>query len=283
MLGLIVKGIAGFYYVRYERLVFQCKARGIFKKDGVTPTVGDYVEFEALDDEEGVINSILPRQNHFIRPPIANVDCFFIVLAAAQPEPNLFILDKFLVNSESAETPVVICINKTDLSTEEKLRSIESIYEGIYPVLRLSCVTGEGLDLLPGYIEGKKIALAGPSGVGKTTMINRLRTGANLETGSVSDKTKRGRHVTRHVELYETDCGGMIFDTPGFTSFDAYGAEAGELADYFPEMADYTGKCKFDDCLHLKEPGCAVRDAVQNRNIAESRYESYVRQLTEGS
>jgi ribosome biogenesis GTPase len=243
--------------------------------------VGDYVEFETLDDEEGVINNIIPRQNHFIRPPIANVDCFFIVLAAAHPEPNMFIIDKFLVTSELAETPVVICINKIDLSNEEKLCSIECIYKGIYPIIRLSCVTGEGLDLMPEHIKDKKIALAGPSGVGKTTIINRLLGGDNLETGAVSAKTKRGRHVTRHVELYEKKFGGMLFDTPGFTSFDAYGAGHGELADYFPEMADYLGKCKFDDCLHLKEPGCAVRDAVLNRMIAASRYESYVRHLAE--
>jgi len=279
MVGLITKGIAGFYYVRYETVVFQCKARGIFKKDGVTPTVGDYVEFEALDEEEGVINSILPRRNHFIRPPIANVDCFFIVVAAAQPQPNLLILDKFLVTAERAGIPSVICINKMDLSTEEKLMMFETIYKAIYPILKISCVTGEGLNLMPDLIKGRKVALTGPSGVGKSTIINKLQDGLKLATDSVSVKTKRGRHVTRHVELFEADFGGMIFDTPGFTSFDAIGAESREIACFYPEMIKYIGKCRFDDCMHLKEPDCAVLDAVRKGEIAASRYESYRRQI----
>ena len=281
MLGLIVKGIAGFYYVRNESSVYQCKARGIFKKESITPAVGDHVEFDAIDAEEGVINTILPRRNHFIRPHIANVDCFLIVLAAAQPKPNLLILDKFLVTAEKADTPAVICINKIDLSTGAILRTIESIYAGIYPVIKVSCITGAGFDLIPEYIKDRKVALAGPSGVGKSTMINKLQSSLNLETGSVSAKTKRGRHITRHVELFETDFGGIIFDTPGFTSFDAFGAEAEELSECFPEMAEYMGKCRFDDCRHLREPGCAVLDAVEGRKIAASRYESYMKQMTE--
>ena len=281
MLGLIVKGIAGFYYVRYESTVYQCKARGIFKKDSITPAVGDHVEFDVLDVDEGVINTILPRHNHFIRPPIANVDCFIIVLAAAQPKPNLLILDKFLVTAEKADTPAVICINKIDLSTEAILRTIESTYTGIYPIIKVSCITGAGLDLIPEYIKDRKVALAGPSGVGKSTMINKLQSGLNLETGSVSTKTKRGRHITRHVELFEVDFGGMIFDTPGFTSFDAFRTVDGELSEYFPEMAEYLGKCKFDNCRHLREPGCAVLDAVKGSKIAASRYKSYMTQLTE--
>ena len=279
MIGLITKGIAGFYYVRYEQFVYQCKARGIFKKDGITPTVGDYVEFDALDDEEGIINTILPRQNHFIRPPIANVDCFFIVTAAAHPQPNLLILDKFLVTAERAEIPAVICINKLDLTSREKLTPIESIYQGIYPILEVSCVTGEGIDLIPELIKGRKVAFAGPSGVGKSTMINKLQRGLELETGLVSAKTKRGRHVTRHVELFETDFGGFIFDTPGFTSFDAACADAGELAGYYPEMTKYIQNCRFDDCMHIKEPDCAILEAVKEKKIAASRYESYKRQI----
>jgi ribosome biogenesis GTPase len=281
MRGLIVKGIAGFYYVRYGSSVYQCRARGIFKKEGITPAVGDLVEFETLDDEEGVINEILPRRNHFIRPPIANIDCFFVVISTAQPKLNMGILDKFLVTAEMAKTPAVICVNKVDLTDGEDLRQIRKIYGGIYPVVELSCVTGKGMELLPDLMKNRKSALAGPSGVGKSTIINKLQRGLDLDTGIVSRKTERGKHTTRHVELFETDFGALLFDTPGFTSFDLSGSDLRGLSTCFPEMREYQDQCRFDDCLHLKEPDCAVKQAVRGKVIARSRYESYERQMNE--
>jgi ribosome biogenesis GTPase len=280
--GLIVKGIGGFYYVKAAGgEVYQCRARGAFKKDGVTPTVGDAVDFEPLDEEEGVVNSIKPRKNIFIRPPIANIDCFVVMVAAAKPAPNLGVLDKFLVSAEQADTEVIICINKVDIGKPEIVEEIVDIYSSIYRVAQISCVTGQGIEGLPELFRGKRCALAGPSGAGKSTLLNMLHGGLRMETGSVSGKTERGRHTTRHVELFEMGFGGMLFDTPGFTSFEMNDLEAAELAGCYPEMAACLGKCRFDDCRHVKEPGCAVLEAVSGGQIAASRYTSYLRQLGE--
>ncbi|MDR2771583.1 MAG: ribosome small subunit-dependent GTPase A [Clostridiales Family XIII bacterium] len=285
MRGLITKGVGGFYTVRPESAAvgvsYSCRARGIFKKDGCTPTVGDFVEFEALDAEDGVINAVLPRSNLFIRPPIANADLFIVMIAAARPAPNLAVVDKLLVSAEMAGIEAMLCINKTDLLSREKLRRVTEIYEGLYPLAEISCAEGTGLDRLPSLLAGRKSALAGPSGVGKSTLINCLRGGAELETGAVSGRTKRGRHTTRHVELFDTDGGGMIFDTPGFSSFTLSGAESGALAAFYPEMRERLGDCRFDDCRHLKEPGCAVLSALSEGRIAASRYASYVMQQQE--
>ncbi|MDR1572253.1 MAG: ribosome small subunit-dependent GTPase A [Clostridiales Family XIII bacterium] len=305
MRGLIVRGVGGFYYVRPERApgeagggygegVYMCRARGIFKKDGLVPTVGDVVYFEATEGAEGVVNGIRPRKNLFARPPIANVDCFVAVASAARPAPNLEIMDRFLTVAEMARAEVIICVNKADLSDSDPEGAggaalIARVYGGIYPVLETSCVDGRGLERLPGLLMGKTSALAGASGVGKSTLLNALQRGLALETGEVSARTSRGRHTTRHVELFEMDFGGMVFDTPGFSSFEAAlaspgagGAEAASgLAACYPEMLGYAGKCRFDDCRHIREPGCAVLDAVRDGAIAPSRYESYARQHLE--
>ncbi|MDR2295757.1 MAG: ribosome small subunit-dependent GTPase A [Clostridiales Family XIII bacterium] len=285
MEGLITKGVGGFYTVRPAGAAggasYSCRARGIFKKDGLTPTVGDFVEFEALDAEDGVINAILPRRNLFIRPPIANAELFIVMIAAARPAPSLPIVDKLLVAAEMAHVEALICINKTELLSRERLRRVTEIYEDLYPLIEISCAEGTGLDRLPPLLAGRKSALAGPSGVGKSTLINMLRGGTELETGAISGKTLRGKHTTRHVELFDTDGGGMIFDTPGFSAFTVLGAEAGALASCFPEMRARLGDCRFDDCRHLKEPGCAVLAARAEGRIAASRYASYVTQLQE--
>jgi ribosome biogenesis GTPase len=285
MKGLITKGVGGFYFVRPEGadggVSYKCRARGIFKKEGLTPTVGDFVDFEALDEEDGVINVLLPRRNLFIRPPIANADLFIVMIAATRPAPNLAVVDKLLVAAEMAGTRALLCINKTELLSREALRRVTEVYEGVCPLIEISCAEGRGLDSLPPLIAGKKSALAGPSGVGKSTLINLLRGGAELETGAISGKTERGKHTTRHVELFDTEGGGMIFDTPGFTSFTVPGADAAALASFYPEMREYLGNCRFDDCRHLKEPGCAVLDALAEGRIAASRYASYVIQQRE--
>jgi ribosome biogenesis GTPase len=279
MRGLILKGVGGFYSVRPDGGnggPYLCRARGIFKKDGLTPTVGDFVEFEAFDDGEGVVNAILPRRNLFIRPPIANVDLFIVMMAAADPAPNLAMIDKLLVSAEMARTETMLCINKTDLRVSDGLKRITEVYGDIYPMVELCCACGEGLERLPPLLAGRKSALAGPSGVGKSTLIGLLCGGASPETGEVSGRTKRGRHTTRHVELFDADMGGMLFDTPGFTSFTVFGAETADLASYYPELRECLGHCRFDDCRHIREPGCAVRDALSLGRIAESRYASYV-------
>ncbi|NLP30836.1 MAG: ribosome small subunit-dependent GTPase A [Clostridiales bacterium] len=281
MQGTIVKGIAGFYYVDTEEGVYQCKARGIFRKDGIVPRVGDNVIIEIIDEGEAVINEILARKNEFIRPPIANVDCLVIVIAAKQPDPNIFILDKFLVMAELHHTDVVICVNKIDLVEREQLKLFKEIYQPIYPLVFVSGKTGEGIKDLENLIKNKKSALAGPSGVGKSTLLNWIEGKAIAETGEVSEKTKRGKNTTRHVELYSLKIGGMIFDTPGFTSFDVLEAEEDELSHLYPEMLPYLSKCRYDDCRHIAEPDCGVQKAVKEGKIHESRYDSYVNQMKE--
>ena len=279
MKGLIVKGIGGFYYVKTADGIYQAKGRGIFKKEGITLAVGDNVELEVLPDGDGVINEILPRKNQFIRPPIANVDCFIVVFAAAKPKPNFSIIDKFLIMAEAGNMDAVLCINKCDLASDEELVRIQDIYEGIYPMFFVSAKTGEGIDSLDTYISGKRAAFAGTSGVGKSTITNLIVPQANMETGKISSKTSRGKHTTRHVEIFESREGGLVFDTPGFTSFDILEADEAALSDYYPEFASYKGKCRFDNCRHLKEPDCRVREAAERGEISMARYESYLTNL----
>lgn len=279
MKGLIIKGIGGFYYVKTADGIYQAKGRGIFKKEGITLAVGDNVELEVLPDGDGVINEILPRKNQFIRPPIANVDCFIVVFAAAKPKPNFSIIDKFLIMAEAGNMDAVLCINKCDLASDEELARIRDIYEGIYPMFFVSAKTGEGIDGLDTYISGKRAAFAGPSGVGKSTITNLIVPQANMETGKISSKTSRGKHTTRHVEIFESREGGLVFDTPGFTSFDILEADEAALSDYYPEFASYKGKCRFDNCRHLKEPDCRVREAAEQGEISMARYESYLTNL----
>ena len=301
MQGLIVKGIGGFYYVKTEEGVYECKARGIFKKDGTVAMVGDIVDIDVMEGEEAGwglgntrdeekqdafvgkawISAIHERRNSFIRPPVANIDCFLIVLAAADPEPNLPLIDRFLVMAEQSKTDAVLCINKCDLVSDKYLDELKKIYEGVYPLVLASAQNGVGIEELKSLLKGKTIALAGPSGVGKSTIVNALHPAALMETGSISSKTKRGKHTTRHAEIFETDFGAMIFDTPGFTSFDVLDAEEGKLQLYYPEFAEYLGKCRYDNCRHYKEPDCAVRQAVRDGKISKSRYLSYKAQIAE--
>ena len=291
--GIIVKGIAGFYYVKSGESVYRCKARGVFKQRDIKPAVGDEVMMEIIpDNDDSLITEILPRKNSFIRPFVANVDCFIIVVAAARPEPVMTVLDRFLVMAEGADTDIVICINKCDLADPQLCRRpekaaanierIRKIYEPLYPVVCLDSVNGRDFGELERQLRGKKSALAGPSGVGKSTMLNRLIPDAGAETGSISEKSQRGKHTTRHAELFTIDDDGtMIFDTPGFTSFDVLEAEEDELQHLFPEIVERADGCRYNDCRHIAEPGCRVREALERGEISESRYRSYISLLEE--
>ncbi len=266
-----------------EAGLIEAKGRGIFKKDGITLMVGDEVELEIIDAEEkkGVINAILPRKNSFIRPPIANVDVFIVVFAPKKPKPNFALIDKFLIMAEMNGVESIICINKSDLASEEEIEEIKKVYENIYPVLVVSGKNGLGTAELEKSIAGKKAALAGPSGVGKSTLLNCMIPHANMETGSVSEKTQRGKHTTRHVEIFDIEGGGKLYDTPGFTSFEILEAEEDKLWMYYPEIEKFAGKCRYDNCRHLKEPDCSVREAVKKGEIHKLRYESYLANMEE--
>lgn len=282
MIGLIVKGIGGFYYVLDDKgNTTQCRARGSFKNEGITPCVGDKVEFEILDDGDGIVEKIYPRKNHFIRPPVSNIDLMAIVTTASNPKPVPYIIDKFLVMAEMSGAEIIICVNKADKAKKKILAELEEIYGNIYPLHVISAADGQGLEKLKEALKGKKCAFAGPSGVGKSTLINALNPGMDLETGEISKKTNRGKHTTRHVEIFNLPFGGMIYDTPGFTSFDVFENDVAMLQHNFPELREYLGCCKYDDCLHLKEPECSVLEALEEGRISKSRYESYVRMIDE--
>lgn len=285
MQGKIIKGIAGFYYVYVaESGLYECKARGLFRKEGVKPLVGDDVELEALGTcsdtgyPEGTIREILPRRNSLIRPAVANVDGALLVMAYTSPEPNPGLLDRFLIMMAQQEVPCAILFNKEDLS--DGTSSLPDTYAA-YPVFSVSVKEETGLEKLRAYLSGRTTAIAGPSGVGKSSLINALTGGQIMETGRVSEKIERGRHTTRHSELIPLGGDTYLCDTPGFTSLYITGLEARDLQLYYPEFEPYLGQCYYEDCAHVKEPDCVIRKAVDEGHIPVGRYESYVNLYTE--
>ncbi|MBQ1302400.1 MAG: ribosome small subunit-dependent GTPase A [Firmicutes bacterium] len=276
MKGTIIKGIGGFYYVETSDLIYECKAKGRFRKSGHTPMVGDEVlVLPGSREGEDVIREILPRINEFVRPPVANVEVSIIVAAAAEPAPVFSFIDRLIVMAEKKETEVLLVFNKCDLMEEEDRERIRRIYRNTgYELVFVSTITGEGIDTLKRLAAHKKCMLAGASGVGKSSIANALGE-FRMETGEISRKTRRGRHTTRHVELLSADGGIRIFDTPGFTSYEMQDVTAEELRYLYPEFEEYEGDCRFNGCMHLAEPDCAVKKAVEEGKISAERYDSY--------
>lgn len=277
MTGRILRSISGFYDVRTPAGVITCRARGILRKQGNTPLTGDMVEI-TVEQGKGMVERILPRKNSFIRPAVANMDALVVFAANVNPVTEPFLIDRVAAIAGDQEVPVYLCVNKCDLDPAVDL---VRIYEHAgFPVICASAETGEGVEHLRQLIRGKLTAFTGNSGVGKSSMLNRLCPGLALPTGEVSDKLGRGRHTTRHVELYCLEEDTYVADTPGFSSFDTDQMEVmlkENLQYAFPDFAAHLGKCQFHDCSHRKEPGCAVTQAVKNGEIEESRYNSYLR------
>ena len=285
MQGKIIKGIAGFYYVHVAGSgIYECKAKGIFRKENRKPLVGDNVEIEVLDekDREGSLVGILPRKNELIRPAVANVDQALVVFAAARPDPHLNLLDRFLVMMERKGIPAILCFNKTDIAGDPRIRELAQTYRDCgCRILFTSAKKQENIRQLLELLRGKTTTVAGPSGVGKSSLINLLQGDVCMETGAISEKIGRGRHTTRHAELIAIDEESYIMDTPGFSSLYTNDFEKEELKQYFPEFHPFEGLCRYSGCDHVHEPGCAVKEAVEAGKIHRTRYENYLEMYEE--
>jgi ribosome biogenesis GTPase len=281
MQGRILKGIAGFYYVRSAEnaKVYECKARGIFRKRQSKPLVGDFVEIEVIDEEneKGNITELLPRKNELIRPAVANVDQAMVIFALKRPDPVLTLLDTYLVRMRMAGIKTVLVFNKSDLVSEDEANLYKEIYASAdCEIIFTSSKEKIGLDKVEAALKGKVTTVAGPSGAGKSTLINTICGREVMETGDVSEKIGRGKQTTRHTELVEVDEDSYIMDTPGFSTIWLTGFEKEDVKEYFPEFYPYFGDCRFVGCNHLKEPDCAVKAALSDGKISRRRYDSYV-------
>jgi ribosome biogenesis GTPase len=281
--GRILRSLSGFYDVATENGIVTCKARGILRKQRVTPLTGDLAQI-TVSGGKGMVEAILPRKNSFVRPAVANVDALVIFAANVNPVTEPFLIDRVAAIALSQGVEVILCINKEDLDPAETLTGIYT--RAGFPVIRTSAVTGEGIPELRSRIRGRITAFTGNSGVGKSSILNRLSPGLGLPTGEVSEKLGRGRHTTRHVELYDLGEDTFAADTPGFSSFDTDQMEwilTDDLPRAFPDFDGCLGHCQFRDCTHRKEPGCAVRKAVTAGKIEKTRYESYLRLFEQAS
>ena len=285
MQGKIIKGIAGFYYVHVvESGLYECKAKGVFRKEKIKPLVGDIVEMDVIDEVEkkGNIVDILSRKNELIRPAVANIDQALVVFAVTKPKPHFNLLDRFLIMMESKDIPVILCFNKKDIATEPEIQKLKDIYEACgYQIVFTSAIEEENVSQLKELLSGKTTAIAGPSGVGKSSLINILQPDAKMETGTISEKIERGKHTTRHSELIWIEDDTYIMDTPGFSSLYTNDFEKEELKFYFTEFAPFEGQCRFQGCDHVHEPGCAVKEALEEGKIHPVRYENYLEMYKE--
>ncbi|MGG1016281.1 ribosome small subunit-dependent GTPase A [Bacillus subtilis] len=287
--GKIIKALSGFYYVLDESedsdKVIQCRGRGIFRKNKITPLVGDYVVYQAENDKEGYLMEIKERTNELIRPPICNVDQAVLVFSAVQPSFSTALLDRFLVLVEANDIQPIICITKMDLiedqDTEDTIQAYAEDYRNIgYDVYLTSSKDQDSLaDIIP-HFQDKTTVFAGQSGVGKSSLLNAISPELGLRTNEISEHLGRGKHTTRHVELIHTS-GGLVADTPGFSSLEFTDIEEEELGYTFPDIREKSSSCKFRGCLHLKEPKCAVKQAVEDRELKQYRYDHYVEFMTE--
>lgn len=279
MTGKIIKGISGFYYVYVEGAgLYECKAKGAFRKQKIKPLVGDNVEIAVIDEANklGNVEKILPRKNELIRPAVSNIDMALVIFASAKPDPNFNLLDRFLCMMEYQKVQVTICFNKIDLVDQEKLKEYSEIYEPAgYNVIFTCTKTKEGLGSIRSLLEGKTTTVAGPSGVGKSSIINCLQSDITMETGTISEKIERGKHTTRHSEIIPVSHDTYIMDTPGFSSMDVPGFEKENLWTCYPEFVRYEPYCRFIGCSHINEPDCGVKAAVEDGEISPVRYENY--------
>lgn len=282
--GRLVKGVGGFYYVDVGGEIFECKPRGLFRKKKIVPVIGDYVKISVLDDEnkKGIIEKIDARCNELTRPSVSNVDQVVIVFAVTQPEPHLFLLDRFLVLAESQGLEIIICFNKIDLLGESEYEEIVSIYRSIgYRLVPASGRQNRGIENLKKELKNRTTVFAGPSGVGKSTLLNCIYPDLQLKTGEVSLKTGRGRHITRHAELINAEKNSWVVDTPGFSSLSVDFMDEEDLHYYFIEFTDHINSCRFNSCKHINEPGCAIKKAVESGSISQQRHNSYVQLIDE--
>lgn len=280
MQGKIVKGISGFYYVHVAGSgIYECKAKGIFRNQKIKPLVGDDVEIVVLDEEKkiGNVEKILPRTRELIRPAVANIDMALVIFAAAKPDPNFNLLDRFLCMMEYQKVPVTICFNKCDLVTEEQREVLRKIYKlAGYELLFTSAKTQENVEKLKSVLQGKMTAVAGPSGVGKSSLINDLQDAVQMQTGGISDKIERGKHTTRHSQIIPIAENTYIMDTPGFSSMDLPGFSKEDLWTCYPEFVRFEPECRFIGCSHIGEPDCGVKTALAEGKISQVRYDNYV-------
>ena len=285
MQGKIVKGIAGFYYIETsDEKIYECKAKGIFRKDNIKPMVGDDVEIDIIDEEKriGNIIRILPRRAQLLRPPVANVDQAVILFAIVKPDPNYNLLDRFLIMMRQQNLPVIICFNKQDIASEEEKQKLTESYENCgYKVLFISVKEDKGLDDLKALLKGKTTTLAGPSGVGKSSLLNKLVPDADMQIGELSRKIERGKNTTRHSELFfvkelsDESFDTFIIDTPGFTFLELRDVSVDTLMQYYPEFEAYEPECRFGGCSHIAEPDCGVKNALEKGLISKVRYDNY--------
>lgn len=283
--GRIIKAMSSFYYVEIQDKIYECKARGIFKKDGIDPMVGDFVEITVIDEsaEYGVIEKVYPRTSTLLRPPIANATKALLVFGVKDPKPNLSLIDRFVARAQKEGLEVLICFNKIDLDTDNTCPQLQQLYERVgYKVFAVSVKDGFHLEQLRAQLKGQITVVAGPSGVGKSSLINALDQRLNLKTGSVSQKLGRGRHTTRYASLIDIGEDTWVVDTPGFSSLSLDDMEERELKEYFIEFHEYDHDCRFGyNCLHENEPDCAVKTAVEEGDLPQKRYESYLQLLRE--
>lgn len=277
MKGIITKLLKDLYFVETEKGVIESKARGVFRKKNISPVVGDWVDIQINDDGSGYIEEVLPRKNKLLRPDVANIDKIIHIHSIKDPKISTYMLDKALVMSEFYNIEPIIIFSKTDLVSPDKLEKYKEIYQkALYSVYRSSSYQDDDFDLIIEELKGSTCAVSGPSGSGKSTFINRLNENFNLEISNVSEKTKRGRHTTRHIELHKIFEDSHILDTPGFSTINLYFIDdERDLGSYFPEIRAVRSQCKFNNCLHINEPGCQVKNSLGS-SISQTRYDNYI-------